>query len=119
MGICAPPVLTLTRSVWFDWRSWTNTSCASLVSPATKFVDRELNVTYRPSADIASSTETNLSPTPRSACTPPEPTLTRSVVLPRRSRTKASSLALVSAATRFVALDAKTRKRPFPEKLHA
>ena len=46
---------------------------------------------------------------------PPVPTLTRSVVLVRRSRTNTSGEVLVSPATRFVAELWKATKRPSAE----
>ena len=51
----APPELTLTRRVVPVWRSRTNTSVPSLVSPGTRLVASDMKATKRPSAEIAGS----------------------------------------------------------------
>src|SRR5204863_7840303 len=50
-----PALSTLTRSVVPVRRSWTNTSGDPLVSPGTRFVEREVNATNQPSALSARS----------------------------------------------------------------
>src|SRR5205814_6570006 len=47
---CVPPEATLTRSVVPVCRSWTNTSVAPFVSPATRLVPALRNATKRPAA---------------------------------------------------------------------
>jgi hypothetical protein len=74
-GVCSSVLLTLTRSVVPAWRSRTNTSYSSLVSPTMRFEGLESKATNRPFALIASS---RLLPFPS---TPELPTLTRSVAL--------------------------------------
>jgi hypothetical protein len=64
--------------------------------------------TYRPVALIAMP---RLNPV---AWSPPVETLTRAVVPATRSRTKMSLTPLVSAGTRFVAMDSKATYRPLP-----
>ena len=70
----APVEETLTRSIVSVRRSYTKTSSAPLVSPATRLVAADWNATYRPSALIAGSQER---PSP---CVPSDATLTRSTI---------------------------------------
>ena len=87
---------TLTRRVVPSFRSRTNTSLESLVSPGTRFDASELKATYRPSELIAGPKLT--SPLPWVSVLD---TLTRRVVPSFRSRTNTSWASLVSPGTRF------------------
>jgi len=77
-------------------------SCWLFVSPATRFFAVEVKATRFPSRLMAGQV---LLPLP---WRPEESTLSRTVVPPTRSRRKTSQVALVSAATRLVACEAKT-----------
>ena len=94
---CTPAELTLTRVVVPATRSRTKMSCWLFVSPATRLVATLAKATTSPSL---SSHGPELLPLPS---TPAELTLTRCVVPLTRSRTKMSSLAFRSPATRLVA----------------
>jgi len=83
---CAAPVPPLTFVVDPARRSCTNTSRNPLVSPGTRFVAAESNMTNRPSALIDPWKLSWL------ACPPPPRTLTRSVVRVTRSRTNTSEV---------------------------
>src|SRR5205814_757207 len=91
-----PSEATLTRSVLPVCRSWTNTSVAPFVSPATRLVASLWNATKRPSPERAGKAKKPpLLPVP--CVPPPEPTLTRSVVPVCRSWTNTSVLPFVSS----------------------
>ena len=75
--------------------------------PGTRFDESDSNATKRPSPEIA--TGPKLSPF---AWTPPGPRSARVVAPVRVLRTKTSRMPFVSPATRFVAPDANTTKRP-------
>ena len=92
-----PAESTLTRSVAADVRSWTKTSTAAFVSPATRLVALLMNETTFPSAEIAGTSLVEF------ASTPAESTLTRVVVPLVRSRTKTSSVPFESPVTRLFA----------------
>src|SRR6266516_1434231 len=107
---CEPSVATLTRSVVPVLRTWTKTSAhgpepakpgtaQTLVSPGTRLL-------ALPEMEGVSSSL--LAPLP---CEPSEATLTRSVTLVSRSRTKTSVVAFVSPVTRFAASLAKATSR--------
>src|SRR4051794_22882151 len=99
---------------WLPVRTRTKVSPTLLVSPGTRLLESDANVTKRLCAEIAPASALNLLP-----CSPSHDTLTRSVVPLRRSRTKISRPALlgplVSPGTRLVASDAKATKRPSAE----
>src|SRR5207244_1030493 len=88
-----PSESTLTRSVVPVCRSWTNTSVAPFVSPATRLVAVLWNATKRPSAE---RTGPALKPFP---WLPPDATLTRSVVPVCRSWTNTSVAPIVAPST--------------------
>src|SRR5437870_2793555 len=105
-----PSEATLTRSVVPVCRSWTNTSVAPFVSPATRLVAVPWNATKPPSAERAGPA---LKPFP---WVPSEATLTRSVVPVCRSWTNTSVAPFVSPATRLVAVSWNATKRPSAER---
>src|SRR5438874_1863622 len=105
---------TLTRSVVAVCRSWTNTSVARFVSPATRLVAPLWNATKRPSAARA-RTAPKRPPLPLSPPAPPPATLTRSVLAACRSWTNTSVAPFVSPATRLVAKLSNATKRPSAE----
>jgi len=92
-----PAVATDTRLVTLSTHSRTNTSGLPLVSVATRLVAREVNATYRLSAEIAGLELY------QSASAPERPTDTRIVSPASRSRTKTSDVRFVSPTTRFEA----------------
>src|SRR4051812_25846339 len=94
-----PPAPTLIRVVVAPDRLRWKMSSAALVSPATRLVADEANVTTLPSSLIGWRSEPD-SPPPWA---PPWARLARRVVPAVRSRRKTSPLALVSPATRAVA----------------
>src|SRR5205823_240898 len=98
-----PSEAPLTRSVVPVCRSWTNTSVAPFVSPATRLLPVLWNATKRPSAERAGPA---LKPF----------TLTRSVVAVCRSWTNTSVVPFVSPATRLVASLWNATKRPSAER---
>ena len=81
-----------------------------MLSPATRFVAFEAKLTNAPLALIAGA------PEGPSAAPPPRAVLTSAVVPVCRSRTKTSGTPLLSPATRFVAADSNTTKRPSAER---
>lgn len=101
-----PSEATLTRRASPVSRSWTKTSVAALVSPATRLDANEEKAMRRPVA-LGAGSELN-----GFACVPPEATLTRSVVPLSRSCTKTSIWPLVSPATRSDAEEVKATERP-------
>lgn len=116
---CAPPLATLTRVVAVPpgssktplpsvSRSWTKTSSALLVSPATRLDAAETNAMWRPLALIDGW---RLAPL---ASVPEEDTLTRTTSAVTRSRTKTSSTPLPSPATKVLAPETNARYRPSP-----
>src|SRR5438128_2450321 len=110
-----PPEATLTRSVVPVCRSWTNTSVAPFVSPATRLVASLWNATKRPSAESAGKAKKPpLLPLP--CVPPPDATLTRSLVPVCRSWTNTSVVPFVSPATRLVASLSNATKRPSAER---
>lgn len=103
---CSPVAELLTSSVCPVPRSCTNTSSQPLVSPVTRFVASEENVTAPPSGVRRGTCDAPL------PWVPPVLTLTRLSCPVVRSRTKMSETPLVSPVTRFVAADSKVTKRP-------
>lgn len=99
---CAPPVLTLARSVVPNSQSRTNTSLNPLVSPATRFDAPEMNATYRPSPLTVAELDAPL------PWAPVLPTLTRTVSPVELSWRNTSVTPLVSPVTRLAASDVKT-----------
>src|SRR5207244_1701178 len=111
-----PSEAPLTRSVVPVCRSWTNTSVAPFVSPATRLVAKLTNATKRPSAESAGGKAKLRRPLLPLPWVPSEATLTRSVVPVCRSWTNTSDTPLVSPATRSVAALSKATKRPSAER---
>src|SRR3990172_5050151 len=84
-------------------------SKAVFVSSGTRFVAAEWNATTAPSPEIAGLSERSL------ACSPAAPRDTRTVVPAIVLRTKMSSLALVSPATRLADEEVKATIVPLDE----
>src|SRR5438132_6702029 len=104
-----PSAVRLTRSVVPASRSRRYTSWKPLVSSAMRFVAVDSNTTKRPSP-LTSCPPTF--PLEKFPSPPALSTLMRPVVADRRSRRNTSSRPLVSAATRFDALDTNVTHRP-------
>jgi len=103
---CPPALSTLTSSVLPVVRSWTKTSFAPLLSFGTRFEEREVNATKRPSPLIEGSRLSEFPSLPELS------TLTRSVVPVSRSWTKTSKAPFVSFGTRFEEVELNVTKRP-------
>src|SRR5205814_3856421 len=106
-----PSEPTLTREVRPDARSWTKTSEAALLSPATRLSAKESKATTDPSPD---TTGLVLSP---SAGPPPGASLTRMVCPFNGSCTKTLSARTASGPARFVAIETKATVDPSPDRL--
>ena len=103
-----PSPATLTRSTAPPARVHTNTSRLWLVSPGTRLDAADEKLIAPPSALIPDAAP----PLASLPWTPPAETLTRVVCPVARSRSNTSAAPFVSPATRFVASEVKTTKRP-------